>query len=282
MGKVIFIIRRYNSSGKAQGVNKKVNNDDVTGGAHQWLPSIAMDGSNNFVIVWTDRGGNSDIFYQRYNGHGEAQGANTKANDDDGATDWLTPSIAMDDSGNFIIAWYDVRGENGDIYYQRYNSSGEAEGVNIKANDDDGTVDWSSPTIAMDERSNFVIVWEDGRNGNSDIYHQRYNSIGEAQGINTRVNDDVGASAQCFPVIEMDNSGNFVIVWEDDRNWGDERNGKSDIYYQRYNCSGVAQGINTKANDADAATSRGFFWVTSCFTSIAMDSNGNFVIGVDG
>jgi len=171
-------------------------NDDVTDGSVQYNPSIAIDDSGNFVIVWEDWKNyemsdpiywNVDIYYQRYNSSGDAQGVNTKVNDD-GSEDKWNPTIAMDSSGNFVIVWHD----NEDIYYQRYNSSGEAQGVNIKANDDDvgAAFPWD-PSIAIDDSGNFVILWLDEKYGNSDLYYQRYDSSGDTQGVNTKVNDAI-------------------------------------------------------------------------------------------
>ncbi len=256
--------QRYNSSGVAQGVNTKAN-DDV-GTTFQGYPFIAMDGNDNFIIVWEDgRDFNSDIYYQAYNSSGVAQGVNTKANDDVGEVIQREPSIAMDGSGNFVIVWEDWRNYNSDIYYQRYNSSGVAQGVNTKANDDVGMVGQYYPSVSIDKSGNFVIAWMDERNGNYDVYFQRYNSSGVAQGVNTKANDDVGTADQWSPSIAMNVNGNFVVVWRD------YRNGDSDIYFQRYNSSGVAQGVNTKVND-DVGTA------AQWSPSIAMDDNGNFVI----
>ena len=85
-----------------------------------------------------------------------------------------------------------------------------AQGENTKVNDNAGWARQRSASIVMDGNGNFVIVWEDGRNGNSDIYYQRYNNSGEVQGVNTKANDDAGEKAQCFPMIEMDNSGRLL------------------------------------------------------------------------
>jgi hypothetical protein len=261
--------QRYDSSGIAQGVNTKANDDAVT--VDQWDPSIAMDGSGNFVIVWRDyRNGeyNTDIYYQRYNSIGVAQGVNTKVNDDVGTSTQVYPSVALDEIGNFVIVWQDYRNGdyNPDIYYQRYDSSGIAQGINIKVNDDTGIVRQYFSSIAMAGSGNFVIVWEDYRNGNYDIYYQRYNSSGIAQGVNTKVNDDAGIAGQYSSSIAMDRNGNFVIVWVDTRN-GDYW----DIYSQRYNSSGIANGVNTKVND-DAETAH------QDSPSIGMDLSGNFVV----
>jgi len=50
------------------------------------------------------------------------------------------------------------------------------------------------PAVAMDTLGNFVICWDDQRNGegNFDIYAQRYSSSGNPLGTNFRVNDDTG------------------------------------------------------------------------------------------
>lgn len=307
----------YNSSGKAQDLNKKVNKNDA-GNVDQLEPSISIDYGGNFVIAWMDkRNGNYDIYYQRYNSSGTAIGVNTKANDDAGTARQYSPSISMDDCGNFVIVWQDKRNGNySDIYFQRYDSNGLTLGVNSRANDDAGRASWY-PSISMDSQGNFAIMWstrsyeEYGNiyfqrfsfngetqgintsvnvvnndvyywypsmtmdavgnfviaweNRNSDIFYQRFNTYGVPQGENSKANDDTVHSIQFFPTISSDSQGNFVIAWED------YRNGNYDIYYQRYDSIGIRLGINSKAND-DIGTA--FQW----YSSISMDSHGNFII----
>src|SRR3989339_25110 len=218
-----------------------VNEDTTIANIAHAYPSIAMDGTGNFVIAWMDyRSGNNDIYYQRYNSIGIAQGVNAKANDDAGTAYQEYPSITMDGSGNFIIAWEDFRNGNWNIYYQRYNSIGITQGVNVKANDDLGTTSQYAPSIALDGIGNFVIAWHDRRNNNYDIYYQRYNSIGVAQGVNTKANDDAGTEHQDYSSIAMDGIGNFVIVWVDNR----YVLYKSDVIGQRFYSNGSPWGIN--------------------------------------
>jgi hypothetical protein len=240
-------------------------NDDV-GSADQSVPSISMDAAGNFVIVWYDlRNANWDIYYQRYNDAGTALGVNTKVNDDTEGASQEHPSISMDPAGNFVIVWSDNRNNNYDIYYQRYTSTGGALGVNTKVNDDTGSFKQWDPSISMDAAGNFVVVWQDERNVNRDIYYQRYTSTGGALGVNTKINDDAGNADQIAPSILIDVTGNFVIVWHD------FRNANWDIYYQRYTSTGGTLGVNTKVND-DAGTEWQFY------PSISMDVTGNFVI----
>lgn len=254
--------QQIDSSGKNLGENKKVN-DDINSES-QYAPTIAMNNSGNFVIVWMDnRYGNSDIYYQLFNWGGTAQGINKKINDDTDNADQYAPSIAMDNIGNFVVAWYDGRHGNWDIYYQHYDINGTGQGVNETAKCYYGTID--SPSIASDGNGNFVIVWDDNRNFNSDIYYQRFNNFNTSIGVNSKVNDDYSSSDQNSLTIAMGKNGDFVIVWVD------FRNGNRDIYFQRYSENGNAQGENTKVNDDISST-----WQLN--PSIAMDGNGNFVI----
>ncbi|MDI6766743.1 MAG: T9SS type A sorting domain-containing protein [Bacteroidota bacterium] len=258
--------QRYHSNGVAQGINTKVN--DNVGTTNNYRPSVAIDGNGNYVIVWTDgRNGNYDIYCQCYNSNGIPQGSNIKVNDDIGLSEQVVPSVAIDESGNFVIAWMDGRNGNDDVYYQQYNSSGIKQGSNTKVNDDIGNEDQRYPSIAMNGNGNFVIGWEDARDHNFDIYYQRYDSIGVIQGSNTKANDDVGTAHQFDASIAMDGSGNFVIVWDDRRN-GDL---DPDIYYQRYNLSGILQGSNVKVNGGGGDS-------VQAVPSIAIDVDGNFVV----
>jgi hypothetical protein len=231
--------QRYTSTGGALGVNTKVNDD--AGSAIQWNPSISMDAAGNFVVVWIDeRNVDRDIYFQRFTSIGGALGVNTIVNDDATTADQIAPSILIDVTGNFIIVWHDFRNTDWDIYYQRYTSTGGTLGANTKVNDDAGTEFQFYPTISMDAVGNFVIVWQDFRNINWDIYFQRFTSTGAALGTNIKVNDDAGSMHQKVPSISMDGVGNFVIVWQDDR-YGQTDH---DIIGQRYFSNGNQNGGN--------------------------------------
>jgi hypothetical protein len=243
-------------------------NDD-TGTADQQYPAIALDDSGNFVITWQDlRNGNYDIYAQRYNSSGDSLGYNFKVNDDTGTAGQATPAIAMNASGNFVIAWTDRRTGYWDIYAQRYNSSGTPLGSNFKVSNAlyeyNGERD---PAITMNGNGDFVIVWEDFGNilYHSDIYGQMYYSDGVPYGNTFKVNDDISAADQSSPAVAMNNSGNFIVTWQDNR-----PNFEYNIYAQRYNSAGTPQDSNFRVNDDTSGA-----WQTN--PSIAA-SDGSFLI----
>ncbi len=128
------------------------------------------------------------------------------------------PVVAMDASGNFVISWHHYRNDfdNLDIYAQRYGSFGDTLGRNFRVNDDEGTSWQADPSVAMDGNGGFVICWQDERNGDWDIYAQRYYADGTPWGRNYVVNQrpDVLNPNQLEPSVAA-NSGQISFAWMD-------------------------------------------------------------------
>jgi predicted 3-demethylubiquinone-9 3-methyltransferase (glyoxalase superfamily) len=249
----------------------QVNENAGINGADQYYPSIATDGSGNFIVTWTDdrNGTDFDIFAQFLSSDGTALGSNFKVNDDQETAIQYSPEIAIDHNLNFVITWLDRRNNsNWDIYAQRFANDGTPLGSNFKVNDDIGNVEHERVSVSIDSNGNFVIVWADKRNGNWDIYAQRYEYNGTPLGGNFKVNDDSGNSAQYWNDISLDAEGNFIITW------ADLRNGTSyfyDIYFQKYSNNGTPIGNNVKVND-NIVNSLQFY------PSVAMNNSGDFII----
>ena len=241
--------QRYSSFGSLMGSNFRVNDDP--GYADQEYPSVAMGGpSSNFVIAWDDyRSGDHDIYGQRYDFSGAPLGPNFRVNDDGGSSDQRTPATGMDGSGGFVIAWDDHRNGNCDVYAQRYDPAGNPLGANFTVNDDPGTAQQHSPALSVDGSGNFIITWEDERNGNVDIHAQRYDPPGTPVSSNFKVNDDAGIASQANPAVALEDSGSFVIIWEDYR---DDESG--DVYVQRYDSSGSPVYGNYLVSDVEYAS----------------------------
>jgi len=217
--------RRFDYQGLPLDSSFRVNADTYYFESGHDYSAVVMNGSGDFIITWEDYRNFQnwfwDIFAQRYDSSGATLGYNFKVNDDTLAVNQWTPAIAGDSFGNFVISWADGRNSNLDIYAQRYSHSGIPLGSNIRVNDDVGTSEQSSPAIAMGDSGNFIIVWEDSRNGNLDIYAQRYDSSGNPSGSNFLVPSPQSASfSQENPSVAI-NGFNIYFVWQDNRrgNW---------------------------------------------------------------
>jgi hypothetical protein len=256
--------QRYGPTGSPIGGNVKVN-DDATS-YDQYYPSVALSDSG-FVITWDDnRTGDWDIYAQRFNADGDTLGGNFKVNNGGSDNPWC-PSVAATDNG-VVIAWYDYRSGNADIYAQLLKPNGDTLGGNFLVNDDGTGNDqylWGASNVAASD-SGFVITWYDYRSGNYwDIYSQRFDPAGSALGGNFIVNDTT--SIYCYsPGIAANDSG-FAVVWHDTRY---NPSGTYDIFCQRYDAAGSALGTNFMANNDTGTADQ---WDAS----VAMDASGNSV-----
>ncbi len=142
------------------------------------------------------------------------------------------PKIVSDGFGGAMIAWYDNRSGNYDIYAQKINFRGEVQltigGVPISTAPNDQLY----LRMISDEFGGAIIVWEDERDGTKDIYAQKINDKGI---VNWTVNGIVITNAigdQTNSQLVSDGLGGAIITWED------ERGGSKDIFAQRIDFEG--------------------------------------------
>jgi hypothetical protein len=227
--------QRYNSAGVAQGVEFRVNS--YTTGVQQF-PSVASDAGGNFIVVWesyAQDGNGFGIFGQRYDSEGVAQGSEFRVNAYT-TNHQRFPSIASDPSGNFVVAWYGG-GQDGSgygVFGQRYDSAGEAQGDEFRANSFT-TFHQLSPSVASDASGNFIVAWySDAQDGNGfGIFGQRYDDAGVAQGAEFQVNSFT-LGVQWFPSVAATDTNQFVVTWE---SYGQDGSSYG-VFGQRFDFSG--------------------------------------------
>ena len=147
-----------------------------------------------------------------------------------------SPQLCSDGAGGAIITWFDNRSGNFNIYAQGIDSKGvlmwTIDGVAICT----ASGSQEEPQICSDGAGGAIIVWQDYRASNWDIYAQNVDSNGNMKwtpdgvAICTTTGSD-------YPQICSDGTGGAIIVWQDYRHFGD-------IYAQRINSSGNVKWIN--------------------------------------
>src|SRR5262249_17869774 len=82
---------------------------NTTTTSDQTVPSVALAGSGNFVVVWQSgpAAGLTQIIGQRYASSGAALGGEFRVNTYLGLPNY-EPDVASDAGGNFVVVWRDV------------------------------------------------------------------------------------------------------------------------------------------------------------------------------
>jgi len=267
--------KRLSSDGSALGPDFKVS--DIEGHYDQWDPSVAIDPDGYFVIVWSDYREegccSSDIYAQRYAPDGTTLGGNFKVNFM-GAEVHIGPAVAFNGAGSFLVTWSDhaedskddeSRGSEPDIYAQHISRNGIPTENNFKVNDDVGFTRQSSPAITVDADNNYIIAWEDERDGEADIFWQRVSADGLLLGSNVRVEGDAPGIEKRGAAISADGQGGFVIAWKDGQY------GEYSVYAQCFAADGSPVGDNVRASNGTGI-------LTRYAPSLSMNDAGNFVV----
>ena len=230
-GTNFFNIRaqRYASDGSAIGSEIQADTD-TTSNKHG--PSVGMDADGDFVIVWHEEASsgtdtdNYGIQARRYVSDGTPVGGKFQVNTY--TTGYQRdPAVAMDQEGNFVVAWSSYGSSGTDtspdwfssmasIQAQRYASDGSAIGSEFQVNTYT-TYPQKLPSVAMDANGDFVVVWQSYGSSDTDtdiwsIEAQIFASDGSAVGSEFQVNTYT-TGWQWEPVVATDTDGDFVVVW---------------------------------------------------------------------
>jgi hypothetical protein len=207
-----------------------------TGNAH--YPVMAPDGEGGFFVTWQDArsGSNLDIYVQHVNASGEVLWTDNGVPLCAEAGSQGTPIIVSDGAGGAIVAWYDQRGSDQDIYAQRVDPDGMplwAEGgVGLCT----AIYEQNLSSIISDGSGGAIVTWSDYRsNTDFDVYAQRIDASGAVQWTTNGVAVCTVTGDQFVTGAASDDAGGTVITWIDGRGTD------NDIYVQRVDTWGAKQ-----------------------------------------
>jgi hypothetical protein len=223
--------QRYAADGTPLGGEFRVN---TTTQSDQNYPTIAMNGTGAFVVVWASHGQDGNgwgVYAQRYNAQGVAQGGefqvNTYTQDDQ-----LYGNAALDAGGNFVVTWasHNQDGSGWGVYAQRFDALGVAQGGEFRVNTTT-LGDQNYPTIAMNNTGSFLITWSSFNplnGGSQGIVGQQYAAGGSPIGGEFQINSSI-AITQNHPSVAMDGTGQAVVAWS-----GNGTGDSDGVFMQRF------------------------------------------------
>jgi hypothetical protein len=275
--------RMYNAAGSALGGNFPVNT--TTAGA-QRRPDIAIDADGDFVIAWENQptGEKRSIKARAFNALGVPQSGEIDVSTN-GEIDHTWPQVAMDDAGNFVVAWASGNvGANQDVVFRLFDADGDPLTAPVQANVttkmDHASGVLNNLGVAMDADGDLVVTWAaDNLSGPGvvgaavGVVGRLYDADGDAKG-GTFIIDDQSAALLSKPEVAMTKSGDFTVAYE-----GSDGSGLG-IKVQRFYANGDPKGATFVANTTTSSQ--------QTRPTIAVDDDGNAIVaweasgGLDG
>jgi hypothetical protein len=256
-----IMARLFNPDGTPATPEFLVNTSRAT---HQFAPSVGMNASGDFVIVWESVvDGGWSIFGQRYNAAGVAQGDEFLVNDDSPGRRQYA-KVALDDAGNFTVTWSAFTNDSNvnplGVYARQFDSAGVPleDEFRVDSISDVGR----NSDIAMEPNGEFVIVWTRSGSFFGEIYGRRYNAAGSALGTEFPISSGMSAAGAN---VAVDADGDFVVAW-----MGSESGLDHEIFVRTFGSDGTAL---TDQDQVNTGTD-GIQW----YPSVSASAEGHFVI----
>ncbi|MEO1524421.1 MAG: DUF4347 domain-containing protein [Planctomycetota bacterium] len=206
------------------GQQSTFGNSAVERGSHQ---AVAVDGAGNSVVVWTDSAGTDGdglgVFAQRFDIDGNAVGSEFRVNTAT-AGDQYDATVAMDESGRFVIAFTSNNGD-ADLYLRRFNADGTAIDANdVLINHGQTGGDQIHAEIAANASGQIIVAWQNDGDG---IYGRMLEMSTVLAAADLSAQDDFRVdndNSSVDPSVDINDSGRIVVTWEDN----------GDLYGRRY------------------------------------------------
>ncbi|HXU32467.1 MAG TPA: hypothetical protein VN851_18015 [Thermoanaerobaculia bacterium] len=222
-------------------------------------PAIAALPNGNFLVAWSEESAHlkSDIFYekrtvldkeifaQRFDRAGNAQGAKFKVNES--AADLQERPKIVVFNRQVAIAWSTNDGNtpvkaNEGIFVRRYDFQGNALGAETRVGAP-GTFGYN-PAVVADSAGGFAVAWDgpdaDGRGAFARFYNENGAPRGAAVQLNTTT-----LGAQGRPSLAQLADGSFLALWQGQF----ETPLKSRIYSQTVNRAGQTLSVQRQVSD---------------------------------
>ena len=182
----------------------------------------------------------------------------------------LVPNSKFDGFGNFIAAWSDQDGNDGNLegaFVRRFNSDLSPDGNEFSASKKK-VGDQGSPAVGIANNGDYVVVWRDGSGTDGSdfgVFAQLYDSGSSTPLLaNDLVVPNTTSGRQMMPWVDSRGNGSFVVAWSGKK--GDKRQ----TFTKRFDAAGNALGPEHQSN----SESHGNTWAVQ----VDMNNTGKYVV----
>lgn len=210
---------------------------ETTGSARFWQDhaSVVALSDSRWLAAWADkREGTSKIFLQEINSAGSPVGSNQMIAGSSIGADLVDPKLAVDFGGTLYLFYRDQT--NGLILGGSFDNDLQPIWDITVINADGGS--FAGPyDFDVYPGGRIVVAWEEYASGMPSVIVKLLDSVGGTIAGPTAV-DELSGSNTWVPTVAIDQSGGFMVAWED------YRRETADIFVQLFTVTGTKNGVN--------------------------------------
>ena len=262
-----IVARRYGADGSPRGGEIVVEPSDRAS-----EPSVAMDADGDFVVAFAEATvmDGQWLYARRFSAAGDARGEKVVVAPPEFNVRTVTPSVAMDDAGDFAVAWEHRGAEerHHTVRFRQFDSTGAPRGETQLAHPGvQATVSYvQRPYVAVDDDGDAVVTWFSYGPAGLRAYARLYTPDGQPKGsafpaFDSRVVPDG---------VAMDADGDFVIVAACQDPAGYPYKDELEVCARRFDASGAPREVPFRVNRLTESSQRE--------AAVAMDDDGDFVV----
>ena len=204
----------YDASATKQGSVISIS-DHVFNDAKHHIISFS---DNTFLVTYAPSFGSPnsyDVIIQRFNSDGTKNGNEVVASGSDRSYDQRDMDIGVFSDESFVIAWKSINqvasDSSNDVYFQRFDSSGNKVGTETLVNTGRTSGMQSGPKVQTLSDNSFLVSYIDVISNTERVpYVRLFNNLGVQQGDEQKISD-LGRN-DLLNMIELTNT-NVFIVW---------------------------------------------------------------------
>jgi hypothetical protein len=200
----------YNSAGVPQNSGQV----DIVLQASAGGAAVDMSGDGRFTVAYRATVLNVDVYVRQYDASGNPLFLPQLANTSILGTQ-TSPSVTMDDIGEFIVVWEGAGSQLGQIdgagvFGQKFNASGQKIGFEFLINQTTANTQ-DRASVDMLDRDNFVAVWTGSDGAQTDVFARQYGATTSST-LDLDANDSSGATGNDYAFTFTEGDGPTAIA----------------------------------------------------------------------
>jgi len=246
----------FNSSAEKVGSEIRVNT--YTTGL-QDKAVIKVMSHNRFIILWDSEGQDGEgkgVYAQRFLSDGSKEGSEYLINYTTARDNYIKEVAVFDNSKGYVVSYTNKQEDDSTlIYYRRYDDDDNlvAIGTDINVPTAEFMVNTETigrqayPKPATFTDFGFIICYQGQYSSSTKtgVFCQRFDNIAAKVGSEFRVNTIEMGNNNPLPAVARFSDNGFIVCFVDSRGVDGSSTG---IFFQRYNSSANAVGINIQVN----------------------------------